>query len=72
MKAVKSALVAFAIVASPNAVLAGGAGEAIDTPAVVIPKAVPVSSGPASSAGGAQWVLLGLAAAGVAVALSSR
>lgn len=72
MKIAKTALVAFALLAAPHGAIAGGAGAAIETPPVYVPPAAPVSSGPASSAGGAQWVLLGVAAAGLAVALSSR
>lgn len=74
MKAIKVSLAAAALVASAGFATAGGVGNATTENNVMIPKAVPVSSGPASSAaGGAAPVILAVvAAAGLAYALSSR
>lgn len=68
MKITKPALVAFALLVAPHGAMAGGAGAAIDAPPVVIPQAVPV----AKTSNMAPWLLVGLVAAGAAVALSSR
>jgi hypothetical protein len=71
MKAIKVTAAAVALALTATVATAGGPSGTVTTPNLIIP--APVSSGPASSAGGVAPIILGVVAAGaLAVALSSR